>query len=138
MKDQKAEGFNFLLYLLTLAIIMISYVLTLMLLDKAAGTAVGNLNFMRASFIFLAPCALEGIALLVSEQGENKAFDTIELVLSALSMIFCIYLAVAVFAQKYFLPPVIVCIVLAIYPLKFASKTACSLFKLLDIRRKNP
>ena len=144
MNDKNYKyGFDFIVTLFSLILLIISYCMTVNLIDNSVNFEANNTNtitvdtsdaimpyrsFIRGAFIFLAPCAMEGINLFVTKMAKKKGLDIFELSIGLMSVILCIYLFFVIFMEKPLSDTCadIIKFMLLVYPLK-------ALVNLLDV-----
>lgn len=130
----KVLGFDFFVDVINIIIIISSYILTITILDDAASLNV-NENFLRGAFVFIAPCAMEGIQILTSKGKTDKTQDGVEVILSLVSMVTTLALAmVLIFNNNEYV--ILFRWLIMAYPLKIFSDSICDLLHLLKERKK--
>ena len=134
MNDKNYKyGFDFIVTLFSLILLIISYCMTVNLIDNSVNVDTSDAimpyrSFIRGAFIFLAPCAMEGINLFVTKMAKKKGLDIFELSIGLMSVILCIYLFFVIFMEKPLSDTCadIIKFMLLVYPLK-------ALVNLLDV-----
>lgn len=156
MDELKAKGLDMVLCGVTFFVTVLSYEMTVDILKSTDIAAISayvsdavetanqsstaviesiKLSFLRSSFVFLSPCALEGINLLCSKATKKFYLDTIEIAIGVLSVLISIYLLVSVFRGT--IPENLQWIryLLLVYPVKFGINLIDSFFELFKLRR---
>lgn len=156
MDELKAKGLDMVLYGVTFFVTVLSYAMTVDILKSTDIAAISGyvsdavetanqssmaiiesikLSFLRSSFVFLSPCALEGINLLCSKVTKKHYLDVTEIVIGVFSVLISIYLLGLVFRGT--IPENLQWIqyVLFVYPVKFGINLIDSVLELFKLRR---
>lgn len=156
MEKLKAKGLDFTICGITFIVTVLSYAMTIEILSSSniasasdqianslqvanqSNTAITEataLNFLRSSFVFLSPCALEGINLFCSKVTKKLYLDVVEVIISVISILVSIYLFL--FAFRGTTPTNLQWIpyALLIYPIKFGVNLFSEFFELVKLRR---
>ena len=121
--------------LLTCAITFISYGMTKELLKTSSEGTLIVLDFYRGAFVFLVPCAIEGINLITSKISKKKAIDVCELFIGAAGILLTGYLLYEVIVEGNLLCAKLISYLLLIYPLKFVISSVDGFIELIKLRR---
>lgn len=111
----KIRAFDFLMDLIYVFIIVAAYIITIDVLGDANK---GQEEILRATFVFIAPCSVEGFSILTSFEKQDKNRDHIEVILSVISIIITVVLILHIFFNKNICTEVFG-ILVSVYPLRY-------------------
>ena len=134
LRKKKAVALDWVINFITSIILFISYSMTVDMLHTATSGAADVPEFIRGAAVFLIPCAIEGINIIINKTGKKAYVDTIEVVISVASLIAGGYLVYATFANKYDVPVYLIKPVLLIYPFKYLINFFDGFIELLRLR----
>ena len=117
--DKKAIALERIINLMTSIVLCISYSMTIDMLTTLENGNLDIFGFIRGAAVFLIPCAIEGINIIMAKTGKKVGIDITELIISVVSLIVGGYLLYSALANKNFLPVIVIEILLTIYPLKY-------------------
>ena len=132
----KEAGYNLLVNILYLAIVILSYYLTHIILSDI-GEQKEYISFLRGSFVFLSPCALEGVSFLSTVAKNKGLVDGVETTVAVGSIILTILLMVIVLGNIS-IPEQLVYVILVLlgmYPLKYVVLFGDTVFLIIRLRR---
>ena len=132
--ENKAIALDWIVNFITSVFLCISYSMTIDMLITLDNGDLDVLGFVRGSAVFLVPCALEGINIIIKKTGKKASIDKMEFAISILSILIGGYLVYAALANKNFIPVEIIKIMLTIYPLKYIINFFDGLIQLAKIR----
>lgn len=128
----KALGFELGMDLIVLIVLLIAYKFTS---DTFLGKdADDNMNFLRNAFVFIAPGSVESFRIMVSVSRENKKWDTWEVILSSLSILITVALALQCLLGYDNFSTLYVGLI-AIYPIRIVMNVGFEFFTLIAARR---
>lgn len=132
----KEAGYNLLVNILYLVIVILSYYLTYIILNDT-NEEEKYISFLRGSFVFLSPCALEGLAFLTTIAKNKGLVDGVETTIAVGSIIVTIILMVIVLGniemQKELVYAILV--LLGMYPLKYVILFWDTIMLVIKVRR---
>lgn len=131
MDKQKAKCLDFILGIISFAIIFTSYIITINFMAKSQE----NLNSINNAFIFISPCALEATNIFLTKVSQRNLTDLFEMILCLVSIvatIFCFILMLLQCVNNCLI--FILQISIIVYPLKFAIITIDSFLDLIKWR----
>ena len=135
MKDIKqTDGLGWLLNVITCVITFISYAIMIDVLNVQTDTPPPIDVFRRDAFIFIIPCAIEGMYFITSKVQKKDIVDKVELIINLLSMGLSAVLFFKIIMNKDITYVELVEILLLSYPLKFAVNSFDGLIDLLKAR----
>lgn len=129
----KALGFELVMDFLTVFILFMAYKYTYETLYSEELTR--KLNFMRNAFIYLAPGSVEGFRIITSTSREEKNWDSIEFILSILSILIVFVLMIQYvcgndeYATWY-------AILIMVYPIRIIASIGFEILNLVKERRR--
>lgn len=132
--ERKALGYDILIKLISLGVVVLSYFYVVTVLNgKMDDTNFLHLQFIKNAFVFIAPAALEGMNILISAAQENKKQDMIEVILSLGCVIIGVFLFIISLLNITYFYGVFIFAILA-YPIRIVSSLVFDILKLLERR----
>lgn len=119
-------------YFWSAILIIVSYVMTI---DGLSDIKAGSDNtqtiwqFVKEAFIFITPCGLDALVLLTSPRSKPHLNDTVEVVITMLSLGVSAYLFIVMMLQKGIMPLWIIQILLLGYPIRYVTNLAFSVYE---------
>lgn len=117
--DKNAVALNWIMNLIISIFLVVSYTMTVGILKTDDKQALDVFGFIRGSAIFLIPCAIEGVNIIINSTGKKAYVDKMEFWISVASLIIGAYLVYSTFACKNCVPLWVIQILLLIYPAKY-------------------
>lgn len=125
---------------LTFMTTILSYYLTIQLLRKPSEENLSMaMDFVRGAFVFISPCALEGISYITSKKIKKIYIDAVEIIIGIISVLLTIILFFLTTSNCNNIPQLVLsCIKVAliIYPLKVGINFTDLLLELLKSRKE--
>lgn len=126
----KIIGFDVLVDTFNAIVVISSYIITCNILNNATEANNFHMEFIKGAFVFIGPCAIEGINLLTSKSTFNsKILNKLDVFILVLSI--GLTILTAIFAildiDKCIL---LIEIAISVYPIKIVGKFALDIMKL--------